>query len=313
MAQRPRMQMFNKTDRVLAAIDGKAATESFTSASQEIDIQLIDLPLNQPRKYFNPEKMAQLVASIQEKGILEPLLVRYKSNSRYELVAGERRYRAAQELALTHVPVTIRDFSESEVFEIALIENLQREDLNPVEEVEGVLQLLELKLQISQAEVVSLLYRMENEQKGKVTHNVTGNEDPTHNVMNRVEEILTVLGIGNWLSFVTNKLPLLKLSEDVLTALRKGQIEYTKAKVIARVKDPEERQAILLQAIQDSLSLNQIRQRVASLKPSTAPQVESLQAKAAQTFQLLKKAHLSPDQQQQLSHHLDRIRMILES
>ena len=89
------------------------------------------MPKKQPRRYFDPDRQAQLIKSVQEHGILEPLLVRPLADGLYELVAGERRYRAAQELGLKEVPVVIREFDDKQALQVALIENLQREDLNP--------------------------------------------------------------------------------------------------------------------------------------------------------------------------------------
>lgn len=88
---------------------------------------------NQPRKFFNDQKMDELVASIQEKGIIQPLVVR-RYDDHYQIIAGERRWRAAQKAGLKEVPVTIQDVSEDWALEIALIENIQREDLNVIEE-----------------------------------------------------------------------------------------------------------------------------------------------------------------------------------
>ncbi|WP_245940007.1 ParB/RepB/Spo0J family partition protein [Stenomitos frigidus] len=101
----------------------------------------------QPRRYFDPEKLNQLAESIKQHGILEPLLVCFTAHGKYEIVAGERRYRAATMLGFTEVPVVIRDFSDQEALQVALIENLQREDLNPIEETEGILELVALRLQ----------------------------------------------------------------------------------------------------------------------------------------------------------------------
>ncbi|MFW9265535.1 ParB/RepB/Spo0J family partition protein, partial [Nostoc sp. CALU 546] len=139
----------------------------------EISIDSITLPSNQPRRYFDPQKLQQLKESICTHGILEPLLVRpLEKIGQYELVAGERRYRAAKEAGLPLVPVTVRELTDAEAVQLALVENLQREDLNPVEETEGILQLLSLKLQIDVAEVTSLLYRMRNEVVGNTNQNV---------------------------------------------------------------------------------------------------------------------------------------------
>ncbi|MGI6126708.1 MAG: ParB/RepB/Spo0J family partition protein [Planifilum sp.] len=98
----------------------------------EVDISELRANPYQPRKQFDPEAMEELVQSIQEHGIIQPLVVR-KSIHGYEIVAGERRFRAGKKAGLTRVPVVIRDFSDEQMMEIALIENLQREDLNPME------------------------------------------------------------------------------------------------------------------------------------------------------------------------------------
>lgn len=105
---------------------------------------------SQPRKYFDESKLLELAETIKEKGILDPLMVR-RIDGGYELIAGERRWRAAQKAGLKEVPVIVREADDREVLEISLIENLQREDLNPVEEAEGFRDLIE-KFDISHEE-----------------------------------------------------------------------------------------------------------------------------------------------------------------
>ncbi len=95
----------------------------------------------QPRRRFDPDLLNDLAASIKEKGIIQPLIVRRKGDG-YEIVAGERRWRAAQQANLHQIPVVIREFDDTEVLEIAIIENIQRADLNPVEEAAGYVQLM---------------------------------------------------------------------------------------------------------------------------------------------------------------------------
>ncbi|MGB5636632.1 MAG: ParB/RepB/Spo0J family partition protein, partial [Waterburya sp.] len=106
------------------------------------DIVLLE---SQSRRFFAPKSMADLTQSVQKKGILSPLLVRPLANNQYELIAGERRFRAAKAVGLEQVPVVIRELSELEAKELGLVENLQREDLNPLDETEGVLSLLALQ------------------------------------------------------------------------------------------------------------------------------------------------------------------------
>jgi ParB family transcriptional regulator, chromosome partitioning protein len=109
----------------------------------KLPIGLIKPNADQPRRSFDPTAIEELAASIKEKGLLQPLLVRPRGDM-YEIVAGERRFRASQLVGLKELPVVIKDISEREVLELALIENLQREDLNPVEEAKGYQRLTEM-------------------------------------------------------------------------------------------------------------------------------------------------------------------------
>ncbi len=105
---------------------------------EKVDIEsLVDSPL-QPRMNFDEDALNTLAASIKEKGILQPLLVREKLSGEYEIIAGERRYRAALKAGLKEIPVIIKDFSDKEVLEVALIENIQRENLSAIEEAESL-------------------------------------------------------------------------------------------------------------------------------------------------------------------------------
>ena len=237
---------------------------------QLLSLEVLRLPERQPRRYFDPRAMEELVGSIQRHGILQPPLVRPLKEDRtgeYEIVAGERRYRAAREAGLTEVPVVIREMGDEEAVQYALLENLQRENLNPVEETEGILRLLALGLEKDVEDVISLLYRMQN----SLRHEARREASPvTHNVMGNTEEevvlgIFDGLGIMTWESFVNNRLPLLNLPDDILESLRSGRIAYTKARTIARLKDEKEREAVLREAIAQDLSLTVIRSRVRAL------------------------------------------------
>jgi ParB family chromosome partitioning protein len=233
-------------------------------ATNAIEISKIRLPAKQPRRFFDLAKLEQLAESIKQHGILEPILVRSLPRGQYELVAGERRYRAAQLAGLKEVPVVARELSDQEAFQLALIENLQREDLNPVEETEGVLDLLTLKLECSQDKVFDALAQMATAQKKGV--------ELSGNVSRRAEAIAEILESTIGLtpeSFRTSRLPLLKLPVDVLEVLRQGKLEYTKARTLARVKDDQARQQLLEEAIAKSLSLAQIRERLKDLTSTT--------------------------------------------
>lgn len=230
-----------------------------TETKTEIPLTAIRLPLRQPRRYFSDEQMAQLIASVKQHGILEPLLVRPLHDGEYELVAGERRYRAAQANGLDRVPVTIRELDDNEALQLSLVENLQRQDLNPYEEVEAILQLLSLQLKQPVDRVTALLYRLEKEQAGKAAHNVMGGSEN--------ELVATTFdALGKQVnSFVKNRLPLLNLPGEIQAALRDGHLAYTKATAIARVADELARADLLQLAIEERLPLSEIRQRITQL------------------------------------------------
>lgn len=137
--------------RGLSALMGEEEPENNFREHQEKqgDIVLADISKlvpspYQPRRVFTTEALADLVLSIKEKGVLQPLLVRYnpKKEGSYEIIAGERRFRASKMAGLEYVPVIIKDFGDKDALEVALIENLQREDLNPMEEAEAYKRLL---------------------------------------------------------------------------------------------------------------------------------------------------------------------------
>jgi ParB family chromosome partitioning protein len=296
-------QPYTSKLRGVAALLG----EPPVAAAQVVAISSIRLPQQQPRRYFDPDKLEQLTISVKKLGILEPLLVRLLHPGEYELVAGERRYRAAQKAGLTEIPVVVRELTDEEALQLSLIENLQREDLNPVEETEAILQLLATQLSSSAEEARALLYRMQNEVKGKVTQNVLGSQEGE-----LVKTMFDSLGLMSWESFVSSRLPLLNLPDEVIEALRQGQIEYTKAQAIARLKDTQARQALLFKAIQENLSLKEILERIRlQRKPQEKP--ESLKIIFKETSNRLQKAKLwnNPEKQQALEKLLKQMEALL--
>ena len=130
--------------RGLSALLSDSTVETPESApSQKVNISRIEPNAAQPRKLFNPEALQDLVSSIQTHGILQPLAVRKLPNGNYQIIAGERRWRAAREAGLTEVPVYLVEATDRAAMELALVENLQRQDLNPIEEAEGFQALME--------------------------------------------------------------------------------------------------------------------------------------------------------------------------
>ena len=214
-------------------------------------IDEIILPKLQVRQYFDPEKLEQLAESIEQHGVLEPLLL----TPQKELIAGERRLKASKMVGLTRLPVKILDVSDSEAKTLTIIENLQREDLNPVEETEGILELLQLKLECDRDDIVSLLYKMNK-----------GDDNVIISDAEAIKNTFKSLGKLKWESFVINRLRLLNLPESILTAIRQGKIEYTKGITLGRIKDSELRDKLLDEAIVDNLSLNKLKNRIGQFK-----------------------------------------------
>jgi ParB family chromosome partitioning protein len=305
------------------------------SPKSEVEIKIADihLPPKQPRRYFDAEALNTLAVSIAQHGVLQPLLVRPRSAGGYELVAGERRYRAAQLSGLTAVPIIVRELDNNEAWQIALVENLQREDLNPIEETEGILDLLALELVRPLDEIpnlLRLLFNQNNRSKmdfsnsdnldgvdnnviindkeylTKTDNNViissddNNNELDNVNLIQQIERVFEQLGRMSWQSFVTNRLPLLKLSEIVVQALREGRIEYTKAKLIAGVKDSLLQKQLLDEAIADGLSLNEIKRKIKEVsQKSLANEPTDLRSRFESTFKAAKSSPVWKDAKKQ--------------
>jgi len=293
----------------LTVLFGDDEAESLPKSSVPFDA--IQLPPSQPRRYFDPQAMQCLVESVKIDGILQPLLVRPLSNGKYELVAGERRLRAAKEVGLKEVPVIIKELTEQQALQIALVENLQREDLNPVEETEGILGLLANRLGCSDQEAERLLYRMQNQMLRDNDNVIIQPESEV------VAQLFQDLGKMSWESFISNRLPLLKLPEEILGSLREGKIEYTKARAIAKVKDEQARVTLLETAIAENLSLTQIKAQISALKSESqsAPPEDSLQTriKVALTQVNKSKAWSDPKKQKRLQKLLVDLESLLSS
>ena len=129
-------------DLLIKAKDDTAVSEKYKNSIVMMNISKVEPNRNQPRKNFNEDALNELADSIKEHGIIEPLIVQDRK-SYYEIIAGERRWRAANIAGLTEVPIIIKDLTEQEIVEIALIENIQREDLNPIEEAQAYKRLIE--------------------------------------------------------------------------------------------------------------------------------------------------------------------------
>jgi ParB family chromosome partitioning protein len=274
-----------------------------------LPITSIVVPDNQSRRYFDPDKLKELSDSIRQHGIIEPLIVCQISGSKelYKLVAGERRYRAAKEIGLADVPVVIHNFTDEEAITVSLIENLLREDLNPLEETEGILNLLSVRLNKPVKQVICLLYQMNNEQKKVINDNVMVSYDKQ-----MIKDIFESLGLMKWDSFVSNRLPILKMPQDILEVLRQGKIAYTKAKVLASVKNDQLRQALTEEAIFHNLSLSQIKKKI-KINYFPEEQCLTLEQRAKTALQRLTKYELwkDPEKQQELEQILTQLELLM--
>ena len=262
------------------------------------------LPRPQPRRRFEEASLQALAESVRAHGVLEPLLVRPLGDGRYEVIAGERRLRAAALAGLREVPVVVLEVDEKEATAIALVENLQREDLNPFEETVALLDLLALELGKGREEAVALLHRMRNEATGKVTRNVTGNAEAS-----KVEEVFAKLGRFTWESFVRNRLPLLNLPPDLQEALLEGSIPYTAALELKKVGDPSLRQALLAEA-KSGLSLRDLKARIReALRPAHPP---TPYRELLRRLARLDLEDLPPEKRRAAEEHLRALAKVLE-
>jgi ParB family chromosome partitioning protein len=274
--------------------------EAKSPATSHLPLEAL-LPSPQPRRRF--ENLEALAQSIREKGVLQPLLVRPLGDGRYAIVAGERRYRAAKMAGLAEVPVRVLDLSEKEARLLALVENLQREDLNPYEETLGVLELLSEELGKTREEVVGLLRQMKNAKEGRIRDNVVPKD------AQRVEEIFKALGRMTWESFVQHRLPLLGLPEDLRAALEEGTLPYTAALELKKVKDLEAR-ARLLEEAKGGLSLRELRAKVREvLVKEKAP--PPWHKEVASRLARLDPESLPPEKRQEVERHLKALLELL--
>ncbi|OHS16413.1 ParB/RepB/Spo0J family partition protein [Staphylococcus sp. HMSC55D02] len=196
--------------------------EDRNSNVESIQIERIVPNRYQPRQVFDPSKLKELAESIDEHGLFQPIVVRPIEEHMYEIIAGERRFRALQSLQKSHADVIIRDMSDEETAVVALIENIQRENLSVVEEAEAYKKLLEI---------------------GNTTQS----------------ELAKSLGKSQ--SFIANKLRLLKLAPKVIVRLREGKITERHARAVLPLSN-EAQEQLIEQVIQQKLNVKQTEARV---------------------------------------------------
>lgn len=190
-------------------------TQPTPEGVQQVDIRRIDTNAGQPRKDFDQEKLQELADSIRQHGVVQPILLR-QNGERYVIVAGERRFRAARLAGLEKVPAIVKDLDETQVMEVALIENLQREDLNPIEEAAAIRFLMQ-------------------------QHDLTQEE-----VSKRLSKSRPA---------IANSLRLLTLPEPVQAYLRKGKLQAGHARALAGLQDPEAQAVLADKIVGEGLSV----------------------------------------------------------
>jgi ParB family transcriptional regulator, chromosome partitioning protein len=267
-----------------AANDSPVSEAVAQGTKQQVSPKQISPSVFQPRRYFDPDTLLDLEASIKKLGILEPLVVRATAKG-YELISGERRWRCAKNLQLPSVPIVVVDFSDEDAYLAALHDNSLRDNLNPIDETEYILELLGHWLKLKPVEVTSLLYRIRNQ--------ISRGVDISPEDVETTETVTTIIGqVKRGLtpkSFVETRLPLLNLPEEVLGAIRNGSIEYTKAKQIAKIPDPTQRKKILALAVKSGWSIRDIQDHIKNNVDQPEPQpAKTPVARIASTMKTLK-------------------------
>ena len=197
-------------------------------AKSAVKLKINDIEPNraQPRKSFEEEALEELANSISTHGVIQPLLVRPLADGGYQLIAGERRWRASRMAGLTEVPVVIREMSDSEAMELALVENLQREDLNPIEEAQGLALLMET-------------YGLTQEQAAK--------------------------RVGKSRPAVANSMRLLSLPQDVLAMVERGELSAGHARTILALENAGQITALANEIVKKNLSVRETERAVKAL------------------------------------------------
>lgn len=213
----------------LGALIPEKAVDSATHREEIIYLQFGQIKPNpfQPREDFDQQAIEELAQSIKEKGVIQPLLVRRKGDN-YELIAGERRFRAANSLGLKEIPAIVRDVSDQDSLELALIENIQREGLNPIEEAHAYQHLID-KFKVSQ------------------------------------EKISEVLGKAR--VSITNTLRLLKLPHEIQQEMKKGRIGFAHGRALLEIEDANQQRKLAQDIITKGLSVRELENLIKSKRP----------------------------------------------
>lgn len=216
--------------RGINALFGSPETSDHGENLQEIDLDLLEPSADQPRTIFRERQLDELAASIRANGIVQPLLARRRGD-KFQIIAGERRWRAAQRAGLAKVPVVVRDIPDERVLELSLIENIQREELNPIEEANAYRRLIE-GLGITQEDVAQR--------------------------------------VGRDRSSVTNYLRLLKLPEELQQWVEEDRLSMGHARALLSLETPEAQRELAVEVIARRLSVRETERAVKRVLAETA-------------------------------------------
>ena len=228
---------FNGLGRGLDAIFLDNSIEEETHGENkvsQIKLSMIDPKSDQPRKYFDKEALEELASSIAENGLLQPILVREYGDSRYQIIAGERRFRASKLAGLSEIPAIVLDKDDRKVAEIALIENIQREDLNPVEEAMAFRALIK-EYDLTQEEL--------SEKVGKSR------------------------------SAIANTMRLLDLPDEILTMVAAGELSAGHARTLLGVKDRDNMLILADKTVELDYSVRQLEEEVKRINKPKKPEI----------------------------------------
>lgn len=215
-------ELFNIEDINYNKIEEKIIETANEKEVKEVPLTELRVNPYQPRKTFNEESLRELADSIKEHGVIQPIIVK-KSIKGYEIVAGERRYRASKLAGKTTIPCIIREFTDDQMMEIAVLENLQREDLNAIEEAQGF-DMLMRNLHLTQDELSKK--------------------------------------IGKSRSYITNSLGLLSLPESVQKDVKEGKISPSHARTLSKIEDPATISDLVDKIINEKLNVRELEQQV---------------------------------------------------
>jgi len=213
----------------LSALIPEKVLESTVRKEEIVYVQSGQIKPNpfQPREDFDQQSIAELAQSIKEKGVIQPLLVRRRGDN-YELIAGERRLRAANSLGLKEIPIIVRDVTDQDSLELALIENIQREGLNPIEEAHAYQHLLD-KFNVTQEKISEVLG------KARVT--------------------------------ITNTLRLLKLPHEIQEEMKKGRISFAHGRALLEIEDANQQRSLAQDIIAKGLSVRELESLIKTRRP----------------------------------------------